>query len=53
MSGCVVLNGEDCPECGFRTHKAESDGETWYRCVTDSCPRDWYESAGSDGGDTE
>jgi len=36
------LHGEDCPRCGFRTLEAEFDGETWLRCVTDSCPRGWY-----------
>jgi len=38
------LTGEDCSRCGFRTLEATFDGETWYRCVTDSCPRGWYEA---------
>jgi hypothetical protein len=40
--------GEPCPDCGFSTHKAEHDGETWYRCITDSCDRGWYSKEDTD-----
>lgn len=37
------LHGEPCPDCGFRTHRAEFEGEVRLRCVTDDCDRGWYE----------
>ena len=40
--GGLNLAGEACPDCGFRTHRAEFGGEVWFRCATDSCPRGWY-----------
>lgn len=38
------MSGVHCPECGFRTHKAEYDGEIKYRCVTDSCEIGWFDA---------
>lgn len=40
----VNLAGEACPRCGHRTHRAEFGDDVWNRCVTDDCPRGWYDA---------
>lgn len=42
FSGGANRSGEPCILCGHRTHLAEHDGERWFRCTTDSCPKGWY-----------